>query len=145
MSTGQVFLTLASLVLLGYIVLNIHRMYAGSVESTVDMQMTSDAVNFGRDLSEEIQSYAYKYSQLDADFADLDDPTDPNARRSDTSQVGQIFHATVNLLDKADLLPDMAGNQPGKIAEIRVYEEVDDTLQFKAELVTSVIDMNSGS
>ena len=142
MSTGQVLLTLASLVLLGYIVLNIQQMYAGSVETTVDMQMTADAVNFGRDLSEEIQSYMYKFGQLDARFGNLDDVTDPSKRRSDTSQVGQIFHATVNLIDRVDLLPDMAGNQPGKIAEIRVYEEVDDTLQFKAELVTSVIDMN---
>lgn len=141
MSTGQVLLTLGSLVLLGIIVLNIHQMYASSVETTVDMQMAADAVNFGQDLSEEVQSYMYeKYDQLDTDFAHLDDPTDPNARRSDTSQVGQIFHATVNLIDKADLLPDMAGNQPGKVAEIRVYEEVDDTLQFKAELITSVID-----
>lgn len=143
MSTGQVLLTLASLVLLGYIVLNIHQMYAGSVETTVDMQMTADAVNFGRDLSEEIQSYIYKYGQLDADFGNLDDPTDPNERRSDTSQVGQIFHATVDLQDKADLWSDMAGPQQGKLATIRVYEEVDDTLQFKAELITSVVNIGS--
>lgn len=139
MSTGQVFLTLASLVLLGYIVLNINQMYAGSVETTVDMQMTADAVNLGRDLSEEVQSYIYNYGQLDAQFGNLDDPTDPNGRRSDTSQVGQIFHATVDLSNEMVL----AHGQNGRLATIRVFEEVDDSLRFKAEFVTSVVNLGS--
>lgn len=139
MSTGQVFLTLGSLVLLGIIVLNIHRMYASSVETTVDMQMTADAVNLGRDLSEEVQSYMYNYGQLDARFGNLDDPMDPNGRRTDTSQVGQIFHATVALSNEMVL----EHGQNGRLATIRVFEEVDDTLQFKAEFVTSVVNLGS--
>lgn len=139
MSTGQVLLTLASLVLLGYIVLNIHQMYASSVETTVDMQMTSDAVNFGRDLSEEIQSYIYKYGQLDADFGNMDNPTNPNQRRSDTSQVGEIFHATVDLSNEMAL----EHGQNGRLATIKVYEEINDSLQFKAEFVTSVVNLGS--
>jgi hypothetical protein len=138
MSTGQVFLTLASLVLLGIISLNIHQMYVSSVETTVDMQMTSDAVNFGRDLSEEVQSYSYKYSQLDAQLGGLDDETDPGSRRSDTSQVGRIFHATIELSSEIEL--DLGQN--GRWATIRVYEEQDDTLEFKAEFVTAVTNLN---
>lgn len=139
MSTGQVFLTLASLVLLGYIAMNIQQMYVQSVETTVDMQMTSDAVNFGRDLSEEIQSYMYNYSQLDSRFGNLDDVTDPNQRRSDTSQVGQIFHATVQLSNEMVL----EHGQNGRLATIRVFEEVDDSIKFKAEFVTSVLNLGS--
>lgn len=139
MSTGQVFLTLGSLVLLGIIAFNIQQMYVSSVETTVDMQMTSDAVNFGRDLSEEIQSYMYKYGQLVAHFGDMDDANDPSKRRSDTSQVGQVFHATVDLSDEMVL----EHGQNGRIATIRVFEEVDDSIQFKAEFATSVLDMGS--
>lgn len=139
MSTGQIFLTLASLVLLGYIAFNIQRMYLSSVETTVDMQMTSDAVNFGHDLSEEVQSYMYKYAQLDAQFGNLDDAANPSRRRSDTSQVGQIFHATVKLSNEMLL----AHGQSGRLATIRVFEEVADTLQFKAEFATSVVNLES--
>lgn len=138
MSTGQVFLTLASLVLLGYISLNIQRMYVSSVETTVDMQMTNDAVNFGRDLSEEVQSYAFKYAQLDAQLGGLDDETDPSSRRSDTSQVGEIFHATIELSSEQVL----DHGQTGRWATIRVYEEFEDSLEFKAELVTAVANLN---
>lgn len=137
MSTGQVFLTLGSLVLLGIIAFNIQQMYISSVETTVDMQMTSDAVNFGRDLSEEVQSYMYNYAQLEARFGNMDDITDPNQRRSDTSQVGQIFHATVDLTNEMVL----EHGQSGRLATITVYEEVDNSLQMKAEFVTSVINM----
>lgn len=138
MSTGQVFLALASLVLLGIISLNIHQMYVTSVETTVDMQMTADAVSFGRDLSEEVQSYAYKYSQIDAQLGGLDDETDPNSRRSDTSQVGRVFHATIDLSSEQPL--DLGQN--GRWATIRVYEELDDSLEFKAEFVTAVANLN---
>lgn len=138
MSTGQVLLTLASLVLLGLISLNIHRMYVSSVETTVDMQMTSDAVNLGRDISEEIQSYAYKYSQLDAQFGDFDDVNDPNKRRSDTSQVGEIFHATIELSPEKIL----EHNQVGRVATIVVYEELNDSLQMKAKFVTAITNLN---
>lgn len=138
MSTGQIFLTLASLVLLGYISLNIQRMYVSSVETTVDMQMMNDAVNFGRDLSEEVQSYAYKYSQLDAQLGGLDDETDPSSRRTDTSQVGRVFHATVELSNEVEL----DHGQNGRWATIRVYEEVDNSLEIKAELRTGVVNLN---
>lgn len=138
MSTGQVFLTLASLVLLGIISFNIQQMYLSSVETTVDMQMTNDAVNFGRDLSEEVQSYAFKYGQLDAQLGGLDDETDPSSRRSDTSQVGRIFHATIELSSEIEL----DHGQNGRWATIRVYEELEDSLEFKAELVTAVANLN---
>lgn len=138
MSTGQVFLTIASLVLLGIISLNIHQMYVNSVEATVDMQVTSDAVNFGRDLSEEVQSYSYKYSQIDAQLGGLDDETDPNSRRTDTSQVGRIFHATIDLSSEQEL----DHGQQGRWATIRIYEELEDSLDFKAEMVTGVVNLN---
>lgn len=138
MSTGQVFLTLASLVLLGYISLNIQRMYVSSVETTVDMQMTNDAVNFGRDLSEEVQSYAYKYGQLDAQLGGLDDVTNSSSRRSDTSQVGEVFHATIELSSETSL----DHGQTGRWATIKVYEELEDSLEFKAEFVTAVANLN---
>lgn len=137
MSTGQVFLTLASLILLGYITLSIQQMYVSSVETTVDMQMTNDAVNFGRSLSEEVQSYAYKYDQLDAQLGGLDDETDPNSRRSDTSQIGEIFHATIELSNEIEL----DHGQNGRWATIRVYEEQEDALEFKAEMVTGVVNL----
>lgn len=138
MSTGQVLLTLASLILLGLITLNIHRMYVSSVETTVDMQMTSDAVNFGRDLSEEVQSYAHKYSQLNAQFGNYDDVNDPNKRRSDTSQVGEIFHATIELSSETVL----EHGQIGRMATITVYEELNDSLQLKSKYVTAVTNLN---
>ena len=138
MSTGQVLLTLAALVLLGYISFNIHRMYVSSVESTVDSQMTNDAINFGRDLSEELQSYAYKYSQLTSDFGNMDDPYNPNQRRTDTSQVGEVFHATVELSNEVIL----EHGKTGRFATISVYQEFPDSMQKKVGFVTAITNLN---
>lgn len=138
MSTGQVLLTLGSLVLLGYISFNIQRMYVSSVENTVDNQMTNDAINLGRDLSEELQSYVYKYSKLTTDFGDMDDPYNPNKRRTDTSQVGEVFHATVELSNEVVL----EHGKTGRLATISVYQEFEDSLQRKLQFVTAVTNLD---
>ena len=138
MSTGQIFLTLASLVLLGIIAMNIQQMYVQSVNRTVDNQMTNDAINFGRDISEELQSYSFRYDSLDAHFGDLDDETDPDRRLSHVSTVGEQFYATVDLSNEQTL----AHGQTGRMATIRVFEEMTDSLQLKARYVTAVARLN---
>jgi hypothetical protein len=139
MSTGQVLLTLASIVLLSYITLNMQQMYVQATHSTVESQHTSDALNFGRDISDRIQSFAFNYDQLMTEFGGLDDITDPNSRLEFTSQVGEIFYATVEISDEMELIH----NQTGRKAIIKVYEyrESSDEYRQQAEYVTAVTEM----
>jgi hypothetical protein len=141
MSTGQVLLTLAAVVLLAYISLNIQRMYVQSVNNTIDSQYTSDALNFGRDLSDRIQSYAFNYDQLMNDFEGLDDVTDSNSRLEFTTQIGEIFFATVSISDETELIHE----QTGRKATIRVYEyhEPSNEYRLQAEYVTAIAEMNN--
>jgi hypothetical protein len=134
MSTGQIFLTLAALVLLAIISLNIRQMYVQSVNNTVDAQMTGDAINFGRDISEQLQSYSLRYDSLDAHFGDMDDETDPDRRLSHVSTVGEQFYATVELSSEQTL----AHGQTGRLATIRIFEEMPDNLEMKARYVTAI-------
>lgn len=139
MSTGQVLLTLAAIVLLSYISLNIQQMYVQSVGSTVDSQYTSDALNFGRDISERVQSFAFKYDQLMNEFGGLNDVTDPDSRIEFTSQVGESFFATVDISDEGELIH----NQNGRTATIRVYiyNDSSDQYQLQAEYVTAITEL----
>jgi hypothetical protein len=123
---------------MGIISMNIYQMYGQSVTNTVDAQMTSDAINFGRDISEELQSYSFRYDSLDAHFGRFDDVTDPDKRLSHVSTIGEQFYATVDLSGEQTL----AHGQTGRMATIRVYEEMTDSLKLKAEYVTAVARLN---
>ncbi len=137
MSTGQVLLTLAAIVLLAYISLNIQQMYVQSVHNTVDSQYTSDALNFGRDLSERLQSYACNYDRLMNDFGGLEDVTDPASRPEHTTQAGEVFFATIHLSDENELIH----GQNGRTAIIRVYEEEREDIVLKAENATAIVEL----
>lgn len=138
MSTGQILLTLASFVLLAYITMNINHMYIQFVDQSVDSQLTSDAINFGRDLSEELQSYAFKYALLEDDFGSKDDVEDPNKRIAYAPQVGQAFYATVDLT--SEMVLELG--ESGRKATIHVYELVNQEYVEKAEFVTTISNLN---
>lgn len=121
MSTGQTLLALAAIVLLSIISLNIGSMHVEAVETTVENQEISDAMNFGEDLIEELQSYAYNYGQLDSRFGDLDDVTDQDKRRQYTSQIGKVYFATVELSSEETILH----GQTGRRATVQIYEETE--------------------
>ncbi|MCH8558133.1 MAG: hypothetical protein LAT84_09935 [Balneolia bacterium] len=116
---GQVLLSLGAIILLGSVTLGVNSMYIQSVEQSVDAQVQSDAINFGRDLSERINSYAMRYDQLDQDFGHLNDHTKPESRLQFTSQIGITYFATVELTGEVPV----ASGQNGRIATITVYEE----------------------
>jgi hypothetical protein len=135
MAAGQTFLTLASIVLLAIISISIRSMYMQSVNNTVDSQLTSDALNLGRDLAEELHSFAFRYDQLDAEYGNMNDITNPNTRIEFTPQIGVTFYATIELSAEQTLIH----NQQGRIATIRIFEEVrNEEFVELAEYVTSV-------
>jgi hypothetical protein len=138
MSTGQIFLTLAAIVLLAVVSMNIRQMYVQSVGNTVDAQMTGDAINFGRDISEQLQSYSLRYDSLDAHFGDMDDATNPDKRISHTSTVGEQFYATVELSGEQTL----AHGQTGRLATVRIFEQMPDSIRLKARYVTAITRLN---
>lgn len=143
MATGQTILTLASIVLLAIISMSIRQMYIQSVHNTVDSQVTSDALNFGRDLIEEVHSFAFRYDQLDTHFGQFNNVEDPSHRRGtedDTAdyQVVKPLFATIEVGAEEVL----EHGQNGRIVTIRIFEEDrDDEFVQIAEYVTSVLNL----
>jgi len=140
MATGQTILTLASIVLLAIITMSIRQTYVQSVHNSVDAQYTSDAVNFGRTLSERLQSYSSDpnlYNELDNDFGAFNDETDPGARLEFISPAGETLYATIDLSAETNLLYD----QTGRRAVIRIYEEENDSYRKKSEYVTIIVNL----
>jgi uncharacterized protein (UPF0333 family) len=137
---GQTLLTLASIVLLSVIAIQIGQMYTSSVSSTVETQLTADAINFARDVAEDVHSYAFRYNDLDNAFGNFTDVNNPATRIEFTPQVGITFYATVELGQEENL----RHNVPGRMATIRVYEE-ERPNQFRmiATNKVSVFDLNS--
>ncbi|MBP3191913.1 hypothetical protein [Natronogracilivirga saccharolytica] len=137
MSTSQTLLSVGAVILLSIVSLSIGRMYVQSVHNSVDHQHTNDALNLGRDLSEEIQSYAFKYDELEADFGDLSDVTNPARRRTFPSEAGELFYVTYEL--EAD--EELVHGQGGHIVTIRIFMEQKSQYTKKAEYVTAVLPM----
>lgn len=137
MSTGQTLLTLLAIVLLGIISLSIMQMHHRAVKTTVGTQEDSDAINYGRDIVEDLQSYAYKYSQLVTDYGDLDDVNDSNKRLSRISQVGIVYYSTVELSEEKSILH----GQVGRTASVKVYEnaEAGNGYEMIAEFKTAIL------
>lgn len=135
MATGQTLLALASIVLLSIITMSIRQMYVQSVNTTVESQEMSDALNFGRDIAEEVQLYAFRYDDLDSRFGHLDDETDPARRWTFESQIEKVYHATVELSSEQTL----KHGQLGRIATIKIFEEErEDEYKMVAEYNTAV-------
>lgn len=139
MSTGQVLLTIGSIVLLAIVSIGVQQLFVQSVTETVGAQHSADAINYGRDISERIYSYAFRYNQLETDWGNYDDVTDEDRRLTFQSQVGQTFHATVDLSDEKEL----AHGQYGRTAEITIYEEINGEFELKATYVTSVVNLSN--
>lgn len=137
MSTGQTLLTLAAIVLLSLISLNIGQMHVKAVEATVDGQETNDAMNIGVDIIEELQSYSYNYDELESRFGDMDDVTDEDKRRRYTSQIGEVYYATVELSSEETILH----GQTGRRATVNIYEESEtgDEYDKLVELRTAIL------
>lgn len=139
MATGQTLLTLAAIVLLSIITMSIRQMHLQSVTTSIDSQVTNDALNFGRDLAEEIYSYSYRYDELDTRFGGYTDVSDPAKRITFNSQVDIIYHATIELSSEKEL----QYSQIGRTATIKIYQE-EKTGDFKmiAEYVTAIISLS---
>ncbi len=142
MATGQTLLTLTSIVLLAIISLNIGNMYVQSVQVTVDTQHSSDALNYGRDLGERIQSYVFNYGEFEnSRYASLNDIYDPAARDSTISPANKIFYATTEIGSEEVLLYGMEG----RIVNIRIYERCtvqENEFNFIVEYSTAITDLN---
>ena len=135
MATGQTILSLASIVLLAIVTMSIRQMYVQSVHNTVGTQETADALNFGRDVAEDIHSYAFMYDQLEAAYGNLNDVTDSATRLMFESQIEGTLYATVELASEEELIH----GQLGRRATIRIYkEEKEDDFRKLAEYKTAV-------
>lgn len=112
-------------------------MHVQSVEATIDTQEDSDAINYGRDIIEDLQSYAYKYGQLVTDYGDLDDVSDESRRLTRTSQIGKVYYSTVELSDEKSILH----GQTGRTASVKVYENADagNGYEMIAEFKTAIL------
>ena len=138
MSTGQVFLSLGALILLAIVSIGIQQLFVQSVQETVGSQKTADAVNYGRDISEEVYSFAFQYNDVDELHSGLNDKYS-GYQTSETgkkfrSQIGKLYSAVFEVVKK-----DYSANQTGVEVTIRVYEQLnDDNYEFQAEYVTFV-------
>jgi hypothetical protein len=157
MATGQTLLALASIVLLSIITMSIRSMYVQSVETTVESQEMQDAINFGRDISEELQSFAFGFSdmgaiqsrmnslsgQFQSSNTVLNEKTSSAnslwiVKREEESQIGRQYYASIEMPTSMQTLT--SHNQQGVIATIRIFEEIEDNEFEKiAEYRTAVL------
>ena len=157
MATGQTLLALASIVLLSLITMSMRSSYVQSVETTVESQEMQDAINFGRDISEELQSFAFGFSdmgamqsrmnslsgQFQSSNTVLNEKTSPAnslwiIKREEETQIGNQYYASVEMPTSMQTLT--SHNQQGVIAIIRIFEEKEENEFHKiAEYSTSVL------
>lgn len=133
-------MTLTSIVLLSMLTMTINKIYISSVRNSVDAQHTSDAINFGQDLSDRIHNYAFRYSELDVDFGGLTDVATPGSRIEFVSPVGETLYATVTL--SADGV-NLVEGQTGRLVTIRVFRKIDNNYEMEVEYSTSVVNLSS--
>ena len=134
MATGQTLLTIASIILLSIITMGISQLYLQSVVETVDSQIKSDALNFGRDLADELHVHAYTFGVLDDKFGIYNDVSSEESRIEFTSQVGRTFYATIELSP----LKVLIHNELGRQASIKVFEKKNDSYRMIVEYETSI-------
>ena len=141
MGGSQTLLSVGSIILVSIITISLGKMYVQSVENSVHAQYSQDAINYGRDLCEQVQAYAFNYDDLYDHFGDLNDVTDPGSRLTFTSQVGRTLHAVFQVSGEETF--DFG--QTGRRVEIIVYEESGDEFIQRVEYATAVVDLTNGS
>ena len=157
MATGQTLLALASIVLLSIITMSIRSMYVQSVETTVESQEMADALNYGRDIAEELQSFAFGFDsmgdmdmrmnsmpgQYQSSSTVLNEKTSSAnnlwiIKRQEETQIGRQYYASIELPTSMQTLT--SHNQQGVIAIIRIFEEKEENEFHKiAEYSTAVL------
>lgn len=151
MSTGQTLLALASIVLLAIITMGIRSMYLQSVNNTVGAQHTSDALNFGHDLSERIHRHSgstLRYNVFLQEFGnceeliledeiDLDGFSD-NCKFDYNSVAGESFVGLVTISPEDEDFNLGVAIQTGRYVTIRIFREENEDYVFDAELKTIV-------
>jgi len=153
MTTGQTLLTLAAIVLLAIISMGIRGMYLQSVKTSVDTQFTSDALNFGRDLSERVHRHsgsqvAYnefftRYGNCIEDFDEDDidlEGIDNNCKVNYNSVAGEHFIGLITIPSNDDDFDFGVVEQEGRFVNIRVFREKNDEFVFDAKYKTIVTD-----
>ena len=145
MSTGQVFLSLGALILLAIVSIGIQQLFVQSVQETVGSQKTADAVNYGRDLSEEVYSFAFNHKDISGSGGtvglepalrnEYDGYQTPETGKKFRSQIGKLYSATFDIETKTNV----AHQQDGVEVRIRIYEQLnDDNYGFQAEYIALV-------
>ena len=148
MGGGQTILTLGSIVLISILTMAIGQMYVQSVYNTVEAQQTSDALNLGRELSEDIQSYSFKAngeSQLIADYGSWNDVTEPGRRMERHSPAGKIFYATFEISEVKDIVAEIGSNgqieQSGRTVDVSIFEKEHNEYKRAVTFTTAFIPM----
>lgn len=136
MTTGQTFLTLGAIVLLSIISLQIGGMHVEAVNTTVESQVTNDAINIAEDIIENLQSYTYNYDQIEEHYSGLDDVTEENKRLQVISEIGEMYYVTVDLSNEETI----QHGQTGRRATVQIYEETESGGYNRlAELRTAIL------
>lgn len=133
MATGQTIITIGAIILFAIMSMNVQQIYVESVRSRVEYQSTSDAISIGRNIAEEIQSYVFRYGDLDQDFGGLNDLNSPLGRLERRSQMDELFYVTIELSNEKVMIH----HQTGRTATIRVHRSSD--LSLKSEYVTAIV------
>ena len=155
MTTGQTLLTLAAIVLLAIITMGIRSMYLQSVNTSVDAQYTSDALNFGRDLSERVHRHSgttENYNNFintyidgnclenfDEDEIDLDSFNN-DCKVNYNSVSGETFIGLITISPSDEDFDFGVVEQTGRYVNVRVFREKNEEYIFDAKYKTIITD-----
>lgn len=151
MATGQTLLSLAAIVLLSIITMSIRQMYVQSVNNTVDAQYTSDALNFGRDLSERVHRRSgstLSYNAFNQEYSNCVEPNNPedlelgafseNCKVNYTSVAGQSYIGLITISPNTEDFDMGVVVQTGRYVTVRVFKEENEDFIQDAEYRTIV-------
>lgn len=151
MATGQTLLSLAAIVLLSIITMSIRQMYVQSVNNTVDAQYTSDALNFGRDLTERVHRRSgstLNYNSFIQEYNNCIEPENPeeidietysqNCKINYNSIAGQTYVGLITISPNTEDFDMGVVVQTGRYVTIRVFKEENEEFLQDAEYRTIV-------
>ena len=130
-------------------------MYVQSVGTTVESQETADALTYGRDLAEEIQSFAFGFDYIQSIVFRMNNLPDQYSsgspvlnqkssvannlwvvKREQETQIGKQYYASIELPSSKQILQH---GQQGVIAIIRIFEQEGNEYKKIAEYSTAVL------
>tara|TARA_R110000868_G_scaffold408293_5_gene691016 strand:- start:49405 stop:49830 length:426 start_codon:yes stop_codon:yes gene_type:complete len=121
MGTGQTLLTISAIALYSITLNNIVASHVNSVKYALQQQETSEAVEIGNSITEQLFAASASYDDLEDQYGALNDVSKANARENFETQMGDSVAVTYQLGKEKE----MVEGELGRKLIVNVYKKND--------------------